>query len=388
MYSGGDFVFLRPGNVWTNETFKPKGNGNLAANSWITLTSGGSDPTCGYRKNARPLIQPGATIDAAIQFDNASFTGGWKIKGVDIDTAKIVGVDAEVTTGIPASGLWLEDMNITNITGAQVSSPILGAYPNPGFNAQMGTGILFFWVDDTTVKNVTVAYTDTAFLTLASSNGLWDGFLSDHTYRANAGFQYTGTEGGVNVYRVGPGTFRNFNNVTVQNSKFLYSGWRDGMYWGTSAIEMLGGIDVTLQDCEMAYTTNPIGNIDAVGIDLEGANQNTTILRCYVHDNDGAALLMNQSAGGVDTPPLSLSGSVITDNRLINNGLILPASTPAVLRANATTHDAVQILRNTITRAVPGVQKLFSAVHGSATDTPQVTWSFPLSGPDANIITN
>lgn len=112
-FQPGDNILLRSGDTWTGQTFYPSGNGDAAGGDWITLSS--------YGAGAAPVLSPGTSLPAAIQFSRSGFTGGWKIVGLDIRNARM-GIDAEKTPDTVANGLWIEKTNFENITGNNIGA--------------------------------------------------------------------------------------------------------------------------------------------------------------------------------------------------------------------------------------------------------------------------
>lgn len=127
---------------------------------WITITS--------YGAGARPIIRPNpagvGTLVSGIRFNTHSFTGGYKIKGVDIDGAYVVGITNDLGRGnlTPhANGIWLEDCKLTNCTGMPVrTSGII--YPGlvPPYTQMCASG--FTWTNCFYVchKNVEIGASD------------------------------------------------------------------------------------------------------------------------------------------------------------------------------------------------------------------------------------
>ncbi|MFC5405489.1 right-handed parallel beta-helix repeat-containing protein [Cohnella soli] len=287
-FQPGDTILFKKGDVWTGETLYPKGNGNYAAGNWITVST--------YSSGNRPVISPGSSQPAAIRFDDTSFTGGWKITGLDIQNAKM-GIYAYKNRTSSANGLWLEDLNFTNITGNNI-----GASTNPGFYDAVfcSQSITVHSVNHVTIKNVTSSYSDMGMLLDWGDDITVDNVRLDHHYR----------------YGV---WMANLTNSVMKNSKVLYSGFRDGMTWGTAGIQFNNNANTNIEDTEVAYTQAPNKSPDGVAIDFESDNVNCQALRVNVHDNQGSAFLIMENP---DWGTLGKqTGTHIKDGTFANNGL-------------------------------------------------------------------
>jgi hypothetical protein len=218
-FQSEDTILFKKGDTWTGEIFYPQGNGDYFSDEWITIDA--------YGTGAKPIISPGTNEAVAIMFDREDFTGGWKIKNLKIQNCKM-GIDVEKTLEEQGYGFWVENCEFYNITGNNI-----GSATNPGFANPVwcSMGLFTFYVNCVTLKNSIFAYNDVPFDIRSYYNTLIDGVVVDHCYRGAAR---------VSVH----GMFS--SGAVIQNCRVSYVGYRDGMWWGTSGITLLGALDKSL----------------------------------------------------------------------------------------------------------------------------------------------
>jgi len=315
-FNAGDTILLKAGDTWSGDVFIPKGSGSSA--NWITVSS--------YGVGANPRISAGSDSDWAIYLQGGNTTGGWKFMNLDIGNAKTGILYYNNTNGIH-DGLWIENCYFHEIKGGPV-------YPQTLLVPQlsMSTAIAIIeqsanFVNDVTVKNVTISDSDAPIQINGATNVTVDGLVSTNSYIQGA-------------------LLANINGGVFKNSKILNSAQSNGMYWGTAALQLNVNSNFTVQDSEFAYTQK-LGVSDGVGIDFEGNNTDVTLLRNYIHDNQGAAILIFKNPEwGSDN-----LRSSIQDNVIFNNGLENPREIPAFIRHYSNQNSGGTISGNKVIRA-------------------------------------
>jgi hypothetical protein len=423
----GDVVRLRAGDVWTEQSFTPKGNGEWdedayttafdetlavqkdvyladtaytgvlladgvdldtagsiadsraaylalgdavragheAADTsestrWITLTS--------YGEGDHPLIRPGGTIHAGVQFgiNGTELTGGFKIVGIDIDQAWVAGIlfDHGPATNASWQGVWIEDVKITNVTGMPVKtySPV-----NPGlvkpYNQFCAQGITMARARKLRIKNVEIGNVDAPFLMLGAED-VWVSGLDVHDVwiesAAIGPFWYHGE----------PAMMTNFlYEDSTYTRSFLTAnpaGEGPGYFRGESGPLIAGGNGFLMKNVNVSSIE--AHHTDGIGIDWEVSNSEAMysgmLVDSMVTDTEGSAFLANDSVG-------YQGHRILIDNctfaRNGNKGL------PAIM-GKRTTGNQFVFTRCDTTRAL-GAQKLFGGdathVYSPTYDTPQ-----------------
>lgn len=300
-FAPGDAILFKRGDIWSDECWYPKGNGNYSLCQWITVDA--------YGTGNKPQFRAGSKF-ATVYFEPDTFTGGWKFLNLDIRDAKqgilcnnpnpnsIHGTKYN-TPYTPASGLWVENCSFSNITGAQVYAP--GAMVNLEYDEcqfYASQPILFKYANNVTIKNCTISHCDTPFQTWGDNINV-DGVKVDNIY-INGVF------------------FMSCSNSVIQNSSFLYMS-TTGAFTGTAAIMFEDCTNCQVKNTEIGYTQNSdIYPFDAIAIDFEANNINCKASGCYLHDNEGPAFLIMDHDG--EPTYNDQRGIVIEDCVSVNNG--------------------------------------------------------------------
>ncbi len=299
-FAPGDSILFKRGDIWSDECWYPKGNGNYSLGQWITVDA--------YGTGNKPQFRAGSKF-ATVYFEPDTFTGGWKFLNLDIRDAKqgilcnnpnpnsIHGTKYN-TPYSPASGLWVENCSFSNITGAQVYAP--GAMVNVEYDEcqfYASQPILFKYANNVTIKNCTISHCDTPFQTWGDNINV-DGVKVDNIY-INGVF------------------FMSCTNSIIQNSSFLYMA-TTGAFTGTAAIMLEDSSNCQIKNTEIGYTQNSdIYPFDAIAVDFEANNINCKVSGCYLHDNEGPAFLIMDH----NEPTFNdQQGIVIEDCISVNNG--------------------------------------------------------------------
>ncbi len=314
-FKAGDTILLKAGDTWSNEVFYPRGNGNSL--NWITVSS--------YGTGENPKIFAGENSDWAIYLKGGNTTGGWKFTNLEIGNSKTGILYYNNTNGIH-DGLWIENCYFHNIKEGPV-------YPDTLLVPQlsMSTAIAMIeqsanYMDNVSIKNVIISDSDAPLQINGATNVTVDGLISTNSYIQGA-------------------LLANINGGVFKNSKILNSASLNGMYWGTAALQLNVNTNFIVQDSEFAYTQKPDVR-DGVGVDFEGNNTDVTLIRNYIHDNQGSAILMFKNPEwGSDNIRTN-----IQDNVLVNNGLENPRDFPAFIRHYANKENGGTISGNKVIR--------------------------------------
>ena len=334
--------------------------GHIAADpvsSWITLTS--------YGTGARPLIQPGGTIPAAIRWNTHPFTGGWKIRDINIDSAYISGIVYDLGAGVTpaAAGLWLEDIHITNCTGQPVK---ITGFPYPGLIAPYqpfcSTGIDVAHVSHIRMNNIEVDHCDQPIFLWGSQWAWISGNYWHHAYIEGSivtGFSPVGY--------VSPGIFPGTaDSCLIETTEISFTAY------AASPSGQGPGFPKGETNFQLAHNTNLIIRVvnshncvfrhsDATGIDYEGHspgfNTPTFMIKdCIVSHNGGPAFLEDDTVSDLATLVI-IDNNVLADNS--NTNFVNP-----IMFGGRTIGDPWYFTRNNLARG-NALQKVFG---GDATN--------------------
>jgi len=331
-FAAGDIILLKAGDTWSGDVFYPHGNGS--SSDWITVSS--------YGTGAKPKILPGASSNWAIYLQSGNTAVGWKFMNLEIGNAK-TGILYYNNTNGSHDGLWIEDCYFHDIKDGPV-------YPQTLLVPQlsMSTAIALIEqsdnvVSNVTVKNVTISDSDAPIQINGATNVTVDGLVSTNSYIQGA-------------------LLANINGGLFKNSKILNSAYPNPMYWGTAALQLNVNTNVTVQDSEFAYTRKE-GVADGVGVDFEGNNTDVALLRNYIHDNQGSAVLVYTNPDwGSDNIRSNFQNNIIA-----NNGLENPETTPAFIRHYFNSANGGIISGNKVSRASDN--QYLNSVDGAQTES-------------------
>ncbi len=354
-YSGNDRLLLKAGDTWTNETLTLVGESWHAGGAQITVTS--------YGVGARPLLDGTHTTDAAIQFQPTTFwRAGWAIDGIDIRDYRVVGVYAYTTSGY-ARGLTLRNMDITDIYGGGVTSNATPGYQNLPYVAVWAPhGVLTYKVSDIEFDNLSITGCGSPGNVIGYSN------LYIHDSEFN-----TGRHGGMWVslatgYEWGTGTVqdltRSLQSRTALIERCAFNGnGTVGQDWGIAGLQVNGGVDVTIRDCDMSGNLDTASSPDGVGLDLEGATVNARVEDCTMTNNRGDGAFLFNNTWGV--PGLVQSGATFINNTIANNGLKNQNSTCAFIRIAGTAPQNASTTLTGNTVSCGATQETFNELSGA-----------------------
>ncbi|QGQ94457.1 hypothetical protein EHS13_05840 [Paenibacillus psychroresistens] len=338
-FAAGDTIYLKAGDTWV-ESFIAKGTGS--SNNWITVES--------YGSGNKPVLSPGTSAAYAVQMQTSN--AGWRFRNLSINGAQ-AGISFLNTGGNP-DGLWIENVDFTDITNAPVYPSTNASIPGmPYSNAidiRETTGVNY--LTNVTIRKVNVTYSDAA-MDLRVVNGLTiDGLVSDHTYREGV-------------------TIESTINGLLKNMKITYAAYRDGMAWGTTGLQFNACSNIKVMDSEIAYTQKPNSSPDGIGLDFEANNVNVSAQRLYMHDNQGSAYLVYRNTSwGTDSAQTKTD---ITDNLIVNNGLY-DSNTSSFLRVYENHYNTGIINGNIIIKANSG-----QTLNFLSDASPQNTSLYPVS---------
>lgn len=310
-----DIIYLKCGDVW-EETFRPHSSGNadvhIPSGKWndsgfITLTS--------YGEGERPVIKAGNSRVYGILFLNV---GGWKVKNIEVCNTYAGIRIATNKSGCNPDGFWITDCYIHDIKDAP-------QYPTQTeYNLYMSYGISC--VRDNSAGNVPTASNVKIENTLFEDNDTpitiyrADGLIIENVVA------YNNYKEGILLSQINMGNEEYSAGSYMRNCRILRTGEPKGMYWGTAGLQFNEIFNFDISQCEIAYTKSP-GKPDGVGIDYEGNNVNVTVRNCYIHDNEGAGIMVMENP----TWGIPNQGTVIKDNIISFNGLKNINNTPAAL---------------------------------------------------------
>ncbi len=322
-FKPGDKILLKKGDVWTHQVLYLRGNGT--SKNGIILSSYGTSKLLPVIKN------PAFDIDTRFATNNNKATvgikidtySGWKIGGIEISNA-MFGIVFFNKSNTTVDGLSIENCYIHDIDGFPIP---LQNFSNIKSNLPpyMSQGILITggghgnnnqdWLKNLTISNTIINNCEaTANIKRINGRMMIDGLESDNSHRAGLLIEEC--------------NFTDKFRGIIQNCKITNVGKKQGMFWGTAGIQFNVGVNITLQDSEIAFTQNNDFGHDAVGVDYEASNINILTQRCYIHDNSGSAFLIYKNpTWGTDN-----KNSQIRDNLIENNGLSNTDTTPAFLR--------------------------------------------------------
>lgn len=348
--------------------------------SWITVAS--------YGAGARPKIAPGGAIKFGIKFaTHSAFTGGYKIKGVDIDSCKVSAIDAEVVGVNPhlrkASGLWIEDCKLTNITGMAVGVSFPGS--EPGYIPLCSSGVSTTLVDQLVLKNVEATTVD-APTSIFGGDGLWVTGCNFH----DSNVMQTSWGGILTAPGIITGStyVTPISNFLFEDSVISNMGATVGYAKGVAGVAMSNTRDFIIRNTEITLTK--ANQADGIAIDFEGniapdINGNTIpwiglVENCNIHNNAGGAMLHNQNTGQGSNP---LSLLIIHDNLFTTNG---SSGLPAIIgQRTGLANNNIVCTSNDMTRGVTQ-QKLFGGdathVYSPLTNTPPAGYVYGASNTD------
>ncbi len=246
-----------------------------AASTWITLTS--------YGTGANPKLQPGGSAQAGIRFGTAhSFTGGWKVKNVDIDSTQVAGIVYEVgprCTGATcggsdtplANGFWLENSHITNSTGMTVRTT--GNPPYPGgvspYLQFCASGLTLMNTNYTHLEGVEIDHTDSPMFIWGGDQYWIDNLHAHNSYLQAVLIQgYTGLTSGSIVPSA---------DFLIENSEIDHLDYAanpgavgPGYALGEAGLEFSNAQHIVLS--ALNIHDNPLIHTDGVAVDFEGHN--------------------------------------------------------------------------------------------------------------------
>lgn len=311
-----------------------------------------------YGAGADPIIDGAGLVNACIETDQTS-GGGFRIYNLELKRALAAGIHAEAATS--SENDWIESCYIHDIDGMTMPPGGADNTPKvPGYSNAWPAGICARYVNRLVIKNCTITNTG-APLMLFECSKVW----VENCSQTQSKYQ--------SVWLLNVNTPKRCREVLFRGGivdQIAMLGWPNG----TAAFAFAGSADVMLEGVEISGTA-PSG--DGVAIDLESTCGNTTVWKCNIHDNAGAAFL--------NLVGTSTAGTIIADNTFTNNGTS-DANFPALIRCDNTPSDTIIWLRNTTTRrASPAGQKLFAATSHATpnpTDTPNANWAY---GPDNTV---
>lgn len=298
-----------------------------SASTWIIMDS--------YGSGARPKIAPGGAAQYGINFP-AAWTGGWKIRNIDIDACQVCGIHAEIVGVNPelrkAHGLWFENLKITNITGGSIDTT--GTYPGniAGYIGLMGEGICTTHINQIKVSNVECTNLDSPAL-FFGADGLWITGCNFHD--SYVGGLFIQGLGNATPLITGVAYVTPCSNVLIESTTITNSGATTGYAKGVGGIVFSNTRDFSVYNTEIKTTQLNIA--DGVAIDFEGNNNPdingetvpwTGMIRsCNFHDNKGAAFLNNSIVAHGSNPisRIFFHANHFTNNALSGSGVALPA---------------------------------------------------------------
>jgi hypothetical protein len=269
--------------------------------------------------------------------------------------------------------LWLEGVNISNITGGSFWTAG-NAYPNTpniGYLGVMPAGIIAVYTDGLYVHSSTVTNAEMAAYIEGEDNVLVDGLTATNQTREGIFF------GGASV--VGAGTHHTMTNGTITNSHITGVAQTSvGMYWGTTGVQFFDCSGCTLSNTEIDHVARGITNSpDGECFDDEGGCVNLTVDTVNAHDCAGSCYLHEVAAGEIYGPSSGTQWKNSTCTNVATNPDQGAGNTAIWVRSDGSTNDAIAFTNNTINKSGK-TQGLYQyPQHGlPPTDTPLGTWTF------------
>ncbi len=338
-----------------------------AASTWVTLTS--------YGSGANAKIAPGGTIHAGISFNDSFFSGGWKIKDIDIDTAYIAGIVYDLGIGTPhANGLWIENVNISNITGMPVR---VSGFPYPGLIAPYqcfcAAGIDTCGINYLRLKDVNIDHCDMSMLHFGTrylyiSGGHWHHmYIQGAIFGGYPGAAYATSEAGSTFYHL-------IENVETDNVAYAATpaGAGPGFYKGEASMQsanMVNGVYLGLNIHDTILRHSDANAFDNEGQTAAGIPPVYLIQGCNFHDNNGTPFLQNGQL-------TESAACVIIDGNTFTRNANTNYINPAVLGNRTVSTDPWYFTRNDIALGT-AVQPLFG---GDATNVYSPKYNTPQTG--------
>jgi hypothetical protein len=320
--------------------------------SWITIDMYGTGPN--------PLIAPGESATVGIQFPLRDWTGGWKIRNVDVHDTTMYGIRAEVLvdhspTGV-VKGLWTENCHIDNVTGGVVKNP-----PKPYDLATASfcpVGLIATGIDYVFSRNDVITNTGSPRWITGDNYVLDENLTCDNSVTESNYYQFS-------------------SKVVVNGGRVTNLCNPPGYPYGGAGILLSNITDVVFDSVEIDnnHVSPDDGNPnhgDGVGVDFEDGVVNGTFKDCLVHDNSDGAFLFSRSGGHLN------SGTMIVGCTLANNGTKSYAAAPVLVHHLLdSASDHAVFAKNTSRRGAAG-QKLFAVggPPGRLTDTPPPHWLY------------
>lgn len=314
-YGSGNKLLLRQGDIWQNETLFFHADGSLEEPA--LLSSYGTGP--------RPRIHAGMGKAVGVKLVNSS---GVRISGLEFSTGAS-GILAVSDRQRNVSGLIIDNCRFHDITTPIITHPdIIMPYAEQYFGAGICiaafaepslSGATFY--RDILIENCEFERCDTGIL-----NTLVDGPLPPDGRACEGHFQFD-TKAMVNVvirdvrieksYRSGGIMLYGAKDSLIERAYIADTGYEKGMWWGTAACQLSMCEDTIVRDSEFTRTWRSNNSPDGEGFDFESGNKNVVLQNCWIHNNQGPAILMyGQNIGWKGWN----HGNVIEDNLLEDNG--------------------------------------------------------------------
>ena len=288
IYSSGNRILLKCGDEWRDETFFPHGNGTQR--NPITITA--------YGEGERPIIKAGYGAAHGIKIVNAS---SYKITGLEFSHSAS-GIMAVADQAVNINSLWIEDCYFHDIESPSIRPDIIMPYPEIYF----GSGIVIACFGNeklsgkTYYKNITITRCnfdkcDTGIInTLVDMPMALDGtacvahlqFSREslrNVYISDVRITKSYRSGGIMLYGVRDGV--------IDNAFIDETGYKKGMYWGVAACQLSMCEDFIVKNSEFTRTYRTNNSPDGEGFDFESGNKNVVLYNCYIHNNEGPAIL-------------------------------------------------------------------------------------------------
>lgn len=313
IYSGGNQILLKCGDTWNDETLFLHGNG----------TSGNPIIVSSYGTGNKPVINAGKGAAYGIQLVDSH---GYKFTNLEF-TGSVGGIHVLSDVTFNHDYLWIENCYFHDIEGTSIDTDVIMPYPG----AYYGAGIMFSGFSDPdnrgktlfsniTIKDCNFYQCDTGIINLirdkpmdlnGSPTNAWyferDAYTNFNIINCTIRRSYR--SGGIMLYGVTGGMI---DNVLIDET-----GYQKGMWWGTAACQVTMSENYTVKNSEFKNTYRTNNSPDGEGFDFESGNKNIMLLNCYIHDNEGPAILFYGGNGGWR---LNNDNNIVDGCFLYNNG--------------------------------------------------------------------
>jgi hypothetical protein len=326
-FGPGATIHLRRGDTW-NEALLPRGNGDFAADRWITVKPYGN------RRAPKPTIDRRGASDRdrdwAIKLIDAQ---AWRFEDLRIRNARTGIVYLGTDEAARKRGLEILRVEFANIRGL----PYYGRTPQQDRRK-------YKWMRGSTAISITgrgyckdgLPNTDAnctgdeSYYVGSYGAGLSDVTLADvkvrnATYGIHVwagGFSGLSTNYAIrrpSIERAGVGAIalHFLENGIISDPRIRYAGG-DTSWSGTYGIDINYSRNTTVRGGEVAYT---LGDVfysgEGTGVNLNGPNRNVRIVGMRLHHNDGAAIAFE--ATPPQRPSYDFSGNRFWDNAREND---------------------------------------------------------------------